>query len=108
MGPAIGAHRRRWGQPFVAHRRRWGQPSDVHRTLMRPAIAALTARSAIGAHKILVSHAVRRSQRGCHHGAHRILVWPAIVALTARPAIAALTMFNNNKNPLKNESPFLA
>ena len=51
-----------WGQPFGAHRRRWGQPSGVNRTLMRPAIAALTVRSAIGTHKILVSDAMRRSQ----------------------------------------------
>ena len=62
VGKAIGAHRRRWGQPFNTHRRRWGQPSGAHRTLVRPAIAALTVRSAIGAHKILVRHAMRCSQ----------------------------------------------
>ena len=34
----------------------------AHRTLVRPDIAALTVKSAIGAHRILVSHAMRRSQ----------------------------------------------
>ena len=78
-----------------------GPAIGAHRTLVRPAIAALTVRSAIGAHRILVKHAMRSSQRGCHHGAHIILVWPAIAELTVRPAIATLTMFINDKNFLK-------
>ena len=74
--PAIGANRRRWGQPFGAHRRRGnlrgashsaptgevGPAIGAHRTLVRPAIVALTVRSAIGAQIILVRHAMRRSQ----------------------------------------------
>ena len=34
----------------------------AHRKLVRPAIAALTVRSAIGAHRILMRYAMRRSQ----------------------------------------------
>ena len=56
----------------------------AHR-IVRPAIAALTVRSAIGA--------------------HRTLVRPVIAALTVRPAIAALTMFINNKNSVKENIP---
>ena len=39
-----------------------GPAIGAHRILVRPAIAALTARSAIGAHRILARHAMRRSQ----------------------------------------------
>ena len=72
--------------------------------IARPAIVALTVRSAIGAHRILVRPAMWRSQLGGHHGSHRILVWPASVALTVRPAIAAPIMFINNKTSLKKRT----
>ena len=71
-----------WGQPFGAHRRRCIQLSGAHRTLVRPAIAELTVRAAIGAHKnisesyhaaLTVRRTSRRSQNigvACHRGAH--------------------------------------
>ena len=66
VDPAVRRQQRKgkppWGHPFGAHRRRWGQSSGAHRTLVRPAIVALTVRSAIGAQIILVRHAMRRSQ----------------------------------------------
>ena len=54
VSSAIGSHRRRGKYVRSA--------ICAHRTLVRPAIAALTVRSAIGAHRILVRPAMRRSQ----------------------------------------------
>ena len=51
MGPAIRRPQEKVGPAIGAHR-----------TLVRPAITALTVRSAIGAHRILVRHAMRRLQ----------------------------------------------
>ena len=76
VGAAIGAHRRRWGKPFVAH-----MAIVVHMDIV--AHMAIAAHMAIVAHMAVVVHIP--------------LVCPAIVELTVRPAIAALIIFINNK-----------
>ena len=63
---------------------------SAHR-IVRPAIAVLTVRSAIGAHSTLMRPAIVALTVRSAIGAHRILVRPAIAALTVRPAITALT-----------------
>ena len=54
--------------------------------IVRRIIAALTVRSAIGAHSTLVMPDIAVITVMSAIGAHRILVRPAIVKLTVRPA----------------------